>query len=470
MKKKFLFNILLLIFFSFIWSLEGIELYEIPQTYLDQSEVKFLSKVKASVAAADFDLIKTDFPFLATSTDQAIVDWLLDNAAFFRTSQITIGRKKNIHGDIPTVKPTIKKSGFASSVTKRSVLVHVPSNLTPPRYLDLKGSGSDAPSKKDFHRNGVLRLDEALREFYMSKVVRRISQVLVPEEQFQVVDAYAVIHVPTWHAYSSHELGAYVLISDPPEKVSNSPSTRLDLAILVRQATSRSTDYVDYFAPPDLQLRFEQTLSAFNMTNLSNLLDVIYGTWSLIDYTNDFFFVDTQIVADASLDTLVDFNLVRFRSPLEDEQFKEKRVLLLKDLYKNPENASQGCINWNLGDFPVKSLPQCLKDLDSRVPLWKMPSELFALPAQYDLGIKSTSWTDLQYDFSAIFPPHQRDEIKELHSMGLLEALRILPDFTQQIFHRLIEALDAWPSLLYPLSEKFHIQDLELNSKAEIVI
>lgn len=449
-----IFHLVFCLFVFLPMPLYGSTMEELPNQYLQQLDVKSMSQVEAKVVVADYSLLRQDFPFLSELSDEAIDQWLLDKAAFVRDSQIELGEKRGIHGAIKTRTPHRRMYGFASSMTKRSVIMPfrspAPYRSTP--SIDLKGSGADDPQRSDFHQNGVLRLDEALREFYMTKIVRQISRVVTAEESFDVVDAYAVIRIPTWHTYSHHETGAFLWDGCPPEVLRNSPASRLDLSILVRQTARRSLTFNAYFAPAAFQRQFEEILYAFNMTSLSTLYDVIYRTWSQPG-VHEFLFFDVQTAAsELTKQAVIDFNLVRFLSPKEAALFENKPVYLLQNLYETEKNGYTGCVSWDRKDQKVKSLNECREYLLGLDPLWHVPSTPTSLSSTYDLGIQYTNWTDLQYDFTALFPSSEQQEISSFQSMGLFHALDLNPQFCQRIFDHLIAALNQWPLLTEKIS------------------
>ena len=446
METKLLVVLIVLFFSSGL--IEGMTLKTMPKGYLKHLKQKNMTRVNAKVVVADFGLLRRDFPFLARLPDQSIKQWLLENAALFRDSQIQLGEQEWIHSKITPKWPLKKRYGLASNITKRSVLIPLRTEDSDRvlGYLDLKGSGADHPKYTDFHGNGVLRLDEALREFYMTKIVRQISKVVVRADNFQIVDTYAVLHIPAWHSYRAHEVGAYVSEHYPPEAKRNSPSARLDLAILVRQAVPRTVSFHGYLAPPLLQSRFETLLYAFKMTSLSVFYDVLYETW-FGDAVHEFLFFDVQTAGYVQHQAFIDFNLVRFLSPEELSMFKGKPVHLLQELYQNDKKHKEGCLSCEKTNPFFKNHTQCRQYLLGLEPIWRVPRGDPILPKEYDLGIKILNWTDLKYDFSPLFVPNERDEINRLQNMGLLNALQFQSDVCQKIFERLMNALIQWPQL-----------------------
>jgi hypothetical protein len=389
------------------------------QDYLPQLTDKPLVQVVAQVIVADYDLLRQDHPELRGATVETIDRWLLDQAAFFRATQLEQGAAAGVHGAIPLPEAPLLAPGWASNVTKRSVLVSTPGH----RWVDIKGTGTDEPRPEEMHRNGVLRLDEALREFFMTKIVRRLAKLAATQNYNfpPIVDAYAVLEVPTWHSAPVSAL-----------------NTTLNLGILVRQPAPRRSSYVGYTAPLRLQKQVELFLNHYGITTTSDLFNVVYDLWGM---QPKWPFLLSDIQCSSYRHALIDFNLYRFFHEDEIASFPGTAVYPIEMIYG--WNRTQACLNFT-DRQPVMPARVCQKHMKKLPPLWTY-GNLTRPPPPYDLGLRHTLELDLGLDISPVFPaPHRAQALETLQS-GIHAAEIHWPGFFQAGFKHLLAALAKLP-------------------------
>ena len=140
---------------------------------------KAIAVKTARVILADYDLLKRDFPTLRSKTHSELDQWLLDKAGFIALPQasqiVTNSPVQTNETTIPAFRP--KDYG-------RGLVFRAESGL-----IDAKGAGALHPTNEE-HSNGLATLEETIREFLYSKLVRAVFEH--SNSSFRVVDSYAV--------------------------------------------------------------------------------------------------------------------------------------------------------------------------------------------------------------------------------------------------------------------------------------
>ena len=446
---------LFLVFFLLVLSIDAIPLKH--QDYANSMPSVRMTRVPAEIVLIDFPLIRRDFPELRNATEPRIRSWLLHHASYFRHSQIAHNLEHCAAGQCihsPLEPSADGVLGFTSPLAKRSVFVqahdeapgfgfpsqqqqqHLPAldTHTVIGYLELKGSGSASPLPYDRHANGVMRMDEAVREFLMAQVLRGLCSVLAPPDRFPIVENYAVLRVDAWSRTTAHDPTGVPKETWPAGVPLNNPASRVDLAVLVRQAVPRVRSYEHYLAPDAMQVLFESVLHAFNMTSMSFFFDTVYsGTHT--ERSTNFLFLDAQTAGYSPHQAFIDFNLVRFYKEGEQESYAGRQVFPLPVLFYNNETKT-GCVDF-ISSTPVLTAEECNAYLRTHQPIWQVPSQRTALPPEYNLQVATQPWAEQRYDFSALFAPEERDEIQRLTSMGYHYAFSEDPQFLQRIADKL---------------------------------
>ena len=417
-------------------------------------------RVESTPILIDYALLRRDFPQqLSGASDEQIRRWIVDNGSYFRASQLHVNGKhcredSCIHGQPSARLDVPLRKGYTSPMTQRSALVLV----SPEHLLDLKGSGTDQPQPLDMHVNGILSLITAIHEFTMSKIVRRIGQV--HERPFDAVDCYAVLHVPAYYHLRNHRSlikGNNTL----PHEFVNSPGTRDDLAILVRQASHRPQSSGNYLASLPLQIRFESALRSFGITSLATLYDEIYARDTAPTHPRMHFF-DAQWAGHPL--AFIDFTQLRFVSQEEAAAVQHWPVRGLDAVFYDAETR-QGCMQF-LGGVLKKNESECRAYLETVPALWQLPAADARRGAEYILGPGDAQWYYIQRDdYSVWFEEPQRSEIYELtFQAGPVYALQEDPMIYQTIFNRLAAILEKWPEAKHTQSNmNSHSDDVRLG-------
>mmetsp|Transcript_18249 Transcript_18249/g.51516 ORF Transcript_18249/g.51516 Transcript_18249/m.51516 type:complete len:423 (+) Transcript_18249:55-1323(+) len=216
---------------------------------------KVLPLTNALVVVADYGVLRADFPnCLGSRSNDEIDDWLLKEAAFFRRSQIELGPKAGVHGEVPVRTgeeyervaevPTFYGRGFVMAAASCHNV-----------HLDVKGGGTTTPGLTP-HSNGVIDVTGALYEYWGEKIVRRVR---VPEDEklaskdgfLKTVPTYAVISVGI-SLQNASATGMPWLSAEWSE-----------LALIVRRAHKRQ---VAYIMPVKESFYIEQLLLPYGAT------------------------------------------------------------------------------------------------------------------------------------------------------------------------------------------------------------
>ena len=138
----------------------------------------------AQILIADYELIKKDFPALATKSDAQIDRWLLAQTAYFTKEQAEVGHLTGIQTrisiDAGDTKYVLRPKDYG-----RAAVIKTDQGL-----IDVKGFGSKTP-RLESHANGLAETAESLREYYFTKAVKKIFHDA--DAPFNVVDSYGVI-------------------------------------------------------------------------------------------------------------------------------------------------------------------------------------------------------------------------------------------------------------------------------------
>lgn len=138
-----------------------------------------------TVLAADYALIRKDFPETASMTAEEIDQWLIENVGYIAESQVP---KNEVNTKIPLdlkSGKSVSKKAYRPYSYNRALVFPVGNG-----FMDVKGSGSLSPQQVS-HGNGLATTYEALREFVFEKKVQQIfSDAKVGN---RTVGSYAVL-------------------------------------------------------------------------------------------------------------------------------------------------------------------------------------------------------------------------------------------------------------------------------------
>jgi hypothetical protein len=254
---------------------------------------------RARVLAADYSLLRKDFPALASMSEAQIRDWLVEQAGFvsdLQTHPIHVAkdtpgqsdatRRFQVNSLIPLRQPEawqtfhdgwaqdkkkvatsnpdatreeIRKSALAARprCKPRKGVIPERCSLRPPTYeravvlpvylnqqqiglIDIKGVGvsdSKFPAEADTHATGLLPTGEALREYFVSKLVGWVLEraTIFPADQ---------VKVQTLGHYAVLDLGFADHWRDSQGRSSYKP-----VGLLLRQAHNRDDYYTRMIAP-----------------------------------------------------------------------------------------------------------------------------------------------------------------------------------------------------------------------------
>ena len=426
-----------LILGSFFIGVNGFEAQHISRQELRKMSMRDMVRIETNPVVIDYQLLRRDFPeLLSGMSDDNIREWLLDEASFFRSSQLSSNQAfcdagECIHGPVKRVDPWQFKKGYISRMTKRAALVSVGNG----KFLDLKGSGTEHPLPNAIHSNGVFPLITAVQEFMMSKVVRHIGQA--QDEPINTVDCYAVLHVPAW--YYPRGFSAVVLGNNtPPGQLRNSPEARHDIAILVRQAMLRPTMLDNYLVPIPMQIRFESALRSWGMTSLSFIFDEFFPAEDHPPAPR-FNFFDAQW--GRSPVALMDFTHVRFVPLAEARAAQHQPVHSMEAVFHQRE----GCLRFDNGDI-LKNESDCAEYILGLTPRWHLPPIVEdGYPANSLFPAGDSKWFESRVDFAAWFDEPERSRIHRLTILsGPLGAISEDPLIYQSIFNHLCARLESW--------------------------
>jgi hypothetical protein len=141
---------------------------------------------ESRVLAADYDLIRKDFPVTRAMSEAEIDRWLIESAAFVSKDQVEVGLRRGTNTEI-----LHDRMGFRAGIRPpnygRALVFEVEGGL-----IDAKGAGGTAAAiSTNSHRNGLMETSEALREFAYTKLVKKALHHSASE--YRVIDGYAVI-------------------------------------------------------------------------------------------------------------------------------------------------------------------------------------------------------------------------------------------------------------------------------------
>jgi hypothetical protein len=183
-KFSLLFGFLILSAFFAVSGIAGVD--KPPRRVMATNPVGAYSEAvrvrTAKVLAADYHLLRKDFPQLRKLSVEQINEWLLKNGAYIsveQTKQTTVNTP--IDFDPSDVKKTYRPKGYG-----RAFVAEVEGG----GLLDAKGVGSLNPAQRH-HRNGLATTGESLREFLMEKIVAKALKHA--KSPTNTVGTYAVI-------------------------------------------------------------------------------------------------------------------------------------------------------------------------------------------------------------------------------------------------------------------------------------
>lgn len=150
-------------------------------TQLWEAKVEQVLPVKtARVVAADYDLIRRDFPEVKEYSNDKIDLWLLRNTAFVSVQQ---SLQTNVNTPIETIKSA--RIAYRPREYRRAHVFKVDTG----GLIDAKGTGAVDPSGGS-HDNGLATLGDMIREYAYEKLVHAI---FYKDGRFDTVGSYAVI-------------------------------------------------------------------------------------------------------------------------------------------------------------------------------------------------------------------------------------------------------------------------------------
>ncbi|NUM87956.1 MAG: hypothetical protein HUU37_02015 [Bdellovibrionales bacterium] len=158
------------------------------------------------IVAVDYELLRRDFPHLASLPDEGVDRWLLDELSF-----IADGQTGSNTANTPIQLGKRTRSGFRPASYGRALVLPVEGGL-----LDVKGAGAVAPLR-GVYETGLASTGEAIREFIWEKAVNRVL-------------AHAGARVTTVGTYAVLDYGFDVFQED---------GSRLPAGVVVRQAHTR---------------------------------------------------------------------------------------------------------------------------------------------------------------------------------------------------------------------------------------
>jgi hypothetical protein len=137
----------------------------------------------ARVLAADYDLIRRDFPTTRQLDQSGIDRWLLRHTGFIARTQIERGAP--VQTPIRTNGRVVTGKAVRPTTYGRALVFQVPGGL-----IDGKGFGARTPAQRD-HSNGLAELGEVIREFAFHQAMDTVLRHA--DVGLGTVGAYAVI-------------------------------------------------------------------------------------------------------------------------------------------------------------------------------------------------------------------------------------------------------------------------------------
>jgi hypothetical protein len=170
----------------------------------------------AQVLHADYELIKSDFPFLSQKNDQEIDNWLIENMTSISERQLLLQNIRTT--EVPTTGETTVAYRQRHNGRGDFIEVKDPSNGEIVGYIDRKGSGvhykhldrnilefnefgGDVNKLRMARKtNGLLYLSEGLRELHMDTTRHLLDYLRAQRNNTQflpeVINNYALIKLP----------------------------------------------------------------------------------------------------------------------------------------------------------------------------------------------------------------------------------------------------------------------------------
>ena len=195
---------------------------------------KTLSVPNARVVAANYTLLKRDFPVLRTLSNPEIDHWLLSNVAFISESQ---ARQSIVNSPIQT-SVAREKPAYRPRHYGRALVFEVDGGL-----IDGKGFGALFPTHQH-HADGLATLGEVIREYLYQNLVQMVFDH--SGTGLRTVGSYGVID---WGFDVIHQNG-----------------DRNRAGAILRQAHRRFPSQASLF-PTELTLNIERVLRRYGITS-----------------------------------------------------------------------------------------------------------------------------------------------------------------------------------------------------------
>jgi hypothetical protein len=297
------------------------------------------------------------------------------------------------------------------------------------------------PENLPYYSNGVMTLGEALYEFFMEKYVTSMASLVHPEDHFETVEHYAVLHVPAFHYYGWDHWTMQRL------DLTESPYPRTDLGLLIRQAVLRSSTIEEgYLAEGATAQYLDRVLTGFNLTGLSFWYAFAY-MWTP-EYAevepNEFIFSDYQTAANGAL---IDFSGIhRLYEWHQNSNYSSKLVLPLKDWFAT-------CSSFPASQL-ILPLHECRKKLQQvKNVLFRRPARDCHFPAEYDCLVimREHPWSGNYTGLCRNFPSAQQ-RLLAREGYSILDALQADPHYFRVAFACLQDHYQQLPPLERPLS------------------
>jgi hypothetical protein len=161
----------------------------------------------ARVVLANYELLKKDFPVLASKSDTEIDKWLLDKAAFIAQTQLAQGETAGVNSRISVDDDRTIRALRPYRYGRALVLPITNDASEVIGYIDVKGAGSRAP-RAEGHGNGLATLGECIREYIYENLVNRI--LVHANREKLTVEGYTPPAAPTVGSYAVIYTGFYV--------------------------------------------------------------------------------------------------------------------------------------------------------------------------------------------------------------------------------------------------------------------
>jgi hypothetical protein len=200
LKGLIIFNLIVMVLLFPGWSYSqaretAIPVRDLAEVGTNISLEEVLQLKKAKIAILDYQLLRTDFPFLKTMSESEIDEWILSEVAYMAKPQVD---QTVVNSEIPVNGFTRQGHRPPSYGRAMVFVIKSPENGEHIGLIDVKGSGSLKPAQAS-HGNGLATLGEALREYNYEHMVRKVLRdAKVPHRtvgSYGVIDAgFDVIH------------------------------------------------------------------------------------------------------------------------------------------------------------------------------------------------------------------------------------------------------------------------------------